>query len=112
MSIDLNIFHLLSMAPLKAAKAYRPPEHHISQSRVLKSALLTILGIVFAILLCYHFMWAVQILRNRVYGHLLNNLVFGIGTFIANGGICFRILVYLNQELLDNDIDADHKKYI
>lgn len=100
------------MAPLKVAKAYQPPENNISQSRVLKSALVTVLGIVFLIILGYHLNWAFTIVNYRVYGHFLNNVVFGFGTFLANGGICLRILTYLNQELLDSDIDADHKKYI
>ena len=100
------------MAPLKVAKAYQPPENNISQSRVMKSALVTILGVIFLIVLGYHLTWALTITTNRVYGHFINNVIFGFGTLLANGGICLRILTYLNQELLDSDIDADHKKYI
>ncbi|CAH6722501.1 hypothetical protein CLIB1444_09S04962 [[Candida] jaroonii] len=99
------------MAP-KVSHAYQTPNHDISKSRVLKSALLTVLSIFALLQLGYHCLWAFKVLYNNSYGNSINNLIFGIGTLIANAGISFKALTFLNEKLIDDGIDADHKKYL
>lgn len=97
--------------PPKVAKAYQPPTK-ISKSRVLNSAILTFLGLAIIIGLFYHLVWALGVLRTNAYGDILSNIMFGFGTLFANGVVSFRLLTYLNVKLIDDKIDADHKKYI
>ena len=46
------------------------------------------------------------------FGNLLNNLVYGPGTLIANYGISSRIIKYINTKLVEDKLDSDYKKYI
>lgn len=99
------------MAP-KVSHAYKPPQNDISKSRVLKSALLTVLSIVALLQLGYHCFWAFKVLFYNYYGNSINNLIFGVGSLVANAGISFKALTFLNEKLIDDGIDADHKKYL
>lgn len=94
----------------KVSKAY--PTDRISKTRLTNTILLTALSLIFAAVICFHLYWAINLIRYRVYGHLINNLVFGMGTFVANAGLTAKALVWLNERLLDSRIDEDHKKYI
>lgn len=90
----------------------RIPDEEISTSRVVKSLFLTFLSLFFIGLWCYHAVWAVKVMIYKTYGNAFNNLIFGPGTAIANAGLSIKLVTYLNIVLLDDKIDADHKKYI
>ncbi|RCK59616.1 hypothetical protein Cantr_07285 [Candida viswanathii] len=96
-----------------------PPQHkptnsheHISKSRVLNASILTFLTVLIFLLLIYHFIWAVQVMMYKPYGNLLNNLVYGPGTLIANAGLSSKLIKYVNTKLVEDKIEADYKKYI
>ncbi|EGV64511.1 hypothetical protein CANTEDRAFT_113280 [Yamadazyma tenuis ATCC 10573] len=99
------------MAP-KVAKAYQPPKDRISKSRVFSSAVITLLVLGLLLLWGYNFLWAIRVVRFNYYGSLLLNFVIAIGSLIANATISLRVLRYLNETLIGDKIDADHKKYI
>lgn len=84
----------------------------ISTSRALKATVLTSLSITLLLLWVYHAIWAIKAIIYNRFGRILDNLVFGVGTLIANGGLSLRFLRYLNQVWLDTEIDDDHKKYL
>lgn len=88
------------------------PDEEISTARVLKALFLTFLSLFAIVLWGYHSVWAVKVIFYNMYGNLLNNLVFGPGTLIAHGGLSIKLITYLNVILLDDKIDADHKKYL
>ena len=96
-----------------------PPQHqptnnheHISKSRAINASILTVLTIVIFLLLIYHFIWAIQVMIYKPYGNLLNNLVYGPGTLIANAGLSSKLIKYVNNKLVEEKIEADYKKYI
>lgn len=91
--------------------AYKPAER-VSKSRAFNALILTILSITLLIVLFYHLNWAVDVMLDKPYGSLLNNLVFGPGTLLANAGISLKLITYINAKLVEDKIDADHKKYI
>lgn len=88
------------------------PDEDISTSRVIKALFLTFLSLFAIVLWGYHSVWAVQVMIYNSYGNFFNNLVFGPGTLIAHGGLSIKLVTYLNVILLDDKIDADHKKYL
>lgn len=88
------------------------PDEEISTSRVLRALFLTFLSLFLIVLWGYHSVWAVKVVIYKTYGNLLNNLIFGPGTLIANGGLSIKFVTFLNEVLLDDRIDADHKKYL
>lgn len=88
------------------------PDEEVSTSRVIKALLLTFLSLFMIVLWGYHSVWAFKVVIYKTYGNLLNNLVFGPGTLIANGLLSVKFVTYLNEILLDDKIDADHKKYL
>lgn len=91
--------------------AYRPDEK-LSKSRALNALILTVLFIGLLVIWLYHARWAIDVMANRPYGNFLNNLVFGPGTLIANAGLSVKVASYFNEKLVEDKIDADHKKYI
>lgn len=93
-------------------KLQKVPDEEISTSRVIRALFLTFLSLLLILVWGYHSVWAVKVVINKTYGNLLNNLVFGPGTLIANGGLSIKFVTYLNEILLDDKIDADHKKYL
>ncbi|EER35509.1 conserved hypothetical protein [Candida tropicalis MYA-3404] len=87
-------------------------EERISKSRLLNASILTVLTVAIFLLLIYHFIWAVQVMMYRPYGNLLNNIVYGPGTLIANAGLSSKLIKYVNTKLVEDKIEADYKKYI
>lgn len=73
---------------------------------------ITLVSLVLLIGVIIHAKWALNVLIYKHYGHFLNNVVFGVGTLIANAGLSLRFVSYLNLRFLDSLIDADHKKYV
>ena len=45
----------------------------------------------------------------RPYGNLLNNIVYGPGTLIANAGLSSKLIKYVNTKLVEDKIEADYK---
>lgn len=91
--------------------AYRPDEK-VSKSRAFNALILTVISIGLFVALLYHARWAVNVMSNRPYGSFMNNLVFGPGTLIANAGISYKVASFINEKLVEDKIDADHKKYL
>ncbi|EER35519.1 conserved hypothetical protein [Candida tropicalis MYA-3404] len=87
-------------------------KERISKSRLLNASILTVLTVAIFLLLIYHFIWAVQVMMYRPYGNLLNNIVYGPGTLIANAGLSSKLIKYVNTKLVEDKIEADYKKYI
>ena len=81
------------------------------KSRVVNSFIITTVMILVLLMLGYHFIWSFKVIINQPYGTLLNNLVYGPGTFLANAGLSFRFLRYLNKTLVEDKVDSDYKKY-
>lgn len=100
------------MAIKKVSRAYQPQSQQISSSRVAKSAFITVLTLVLLFGFVWHFWWAVKVYMSNYYGNWINSVVLGFGSVIANAGISLRLLTYLNEKLIDEGIDADHRKYI
>lgn len=98
------------MAQLKS-KSDRPNDL-VLKSRALNATILTTVFIFAVVLSGIHLLWAVKVLYYKTYGGFLNNLILGPGTFVANVVITFKVLTYLNEKILGDNIDADHKKYI
>ena len=73
---------------------------------------ITLISLALLIGVIIHAKWALNVLIYKQYGNFLNNLVFGVGTLIANAGLSLRFVSYLNLRFLDSRIDADHKKYV
>ena len=91
----------------------RPATHEqISKSRVVNALILTFLTVLIFLILLYHFIWAVQVMMYQPYGNLLNNIVYGPGTLIANAGLSSKLIKYINKKLVEDKIEADYKKYI
>ncbi|KAI5955159.1 hypothetical protein KGF54_001720 [Candida jiufengensis] len=89
------------------------PEHEkISKSRALNASLLTLISIIVFIELIYHANWSIKVLYNQPFGNYLNNLVYGLGSFLANFGLSVRLMKWLNQKLVEDKIESDYKKYI
>ncbi|KAK6454889.1 uncharacterized protein RJT20DRAFT_53173 [Scheffersomyces xylosifermentans] len=93
-------------------RTYSAEDERISKSRAFNAGLLTILSLVIVVVLGYHFLWAVKVMTNQPYGSFLNNLVYGPGTLVANAGLSMKFISYINNKLVEDKIDADHKKYI
>lgn len=87
-------------------------EDEINKRMVIRAALVTLLSVGVVIVLGFHTYWAVMLMINNVHGYFLINLFVGPVTLLLNGFLTFKILSYFNTVLLDNHIDADHKKYI
>ncbi|ODV67111.1 hypothetical protein HYPBUDRAFT_139606 [Hyphopichia burtonii NRRL Y-1933] len=99
------------MAPLKKPLP-RKREDENTKDRAIKAASVTALSLLFLLLWGYQALWAIGVIFDNRFGSLVNNLVFGIGSLIASGGIAIKVVTYLNDRLLTDTIDADHKKYI
>lgn len=84
----------------------------MSKSRALNAAILTALTLLLLVIWFLHAKWAISVMYYRPYGNFLNNLIFGPGTLVANAGITTKIVKYVNKLLVEDKIDADHKKYI
>ncbi|EGW35382.1 uncharacterized protein SPAPADRAFT_58603 [Spathaspora passalidarum NRRL Y-27907] len=63
-------------------------------------------------MLVYHLIWAIKVVYYQPYGNLLNNLVYGPGTLVANVGISSKLIRYINAKLVEDKIEPDYKKYI
>lgn len=98
------------MAPFKKPA----PRHHeqISKQRAVKASLITVLSVVLLLAWVYHAFWAVDVLSTNKYGDILSNVVFGVGTLVANAGLSVKLVAFLTEKYLDGQIDADHKKYL
>ncbi|KAL6451569.1 hypothetical protein SBY92_003209 [Candida maltosa Xu316] len=93
---------------------HKPTNDHekVSKSRAVNASILTILTVLIFLLLIYHFIWAVQVMMYQPYGNILNNIVYGPGTLIANAGLSSKFIKYINTKLVEDKIEADYKKYI
>ncbi|CAH2355403.1 hypothetical protein CLIB1423_25S01486 [[Candida] railenensis] len=98
------------MAQLKQRKPSE--DDRVSKSRVTYAVLLTIFSVILVVLWGFHAVWAAKVILNRTYGSFFNNLVFGPGTFVAGVGLSVKLVTYLNNVLLEERLDMDHKKYI
>lgn len=107
--IHIRFLHSVGMAQLKRQVQ---KEDRVSRTRVLYAILLTIFSLVLVVIWGYHAVWAVNVILNRTYGSFISNLIFGPGTFIAGVGLSVKLVTYLNQILLENKLDMDHKKYL
>ncbi|KAK6464175.1 hypothetical protein DFJ63DRAFT_311474 [Scheffersomyces coipomensis] len=87
-------------------------EERISKMRFANSFILTILFLIALVIWIYHGIWAFKVVYYKPYGHLLNNIIYGPGTFVADFGLSLRLLSYINDKLLSERIEADYKKYI
>ncbi|EAZ63928.1 hypothetical protein PICST_38487 [Scheffersomyces stipitis CBS 6054] len=91
---------------------YSAGDDKVSKSRAFNAGLLTVLTLLVLAGWVYHFIWALQVVINQPYGGVLNNLVYGPGTLVANAGLSTKLVGYLNDKLVGDKIDADHKKYL
>lgn len=98
------------MAPLKNRRIEKKDD--ISVQRAFKAAFLTFLSLALLFLWCYHAVWSIKVFTYNKYGNILNNLVFGLGTLIINASFSIKFATYLNDKYLNDQIDADHKKYM
>ncbi|CAK9440960.1 uncharacterized protein LODBEIA_P48290 [Lodderomyces beijingensis] len=92
--------------------ARRKEDDAVSKSRLFNATFITVLTLIVMLLLGVHFIWSVKTMINQPYGNLLNNLVYGPGTFLANVGLSSKLVRYLNKVLVEDKVDADYKKYI
>ncbi|KAI5965711.1 uncharacterized protein KGF55_001074 [Candida pseudojiufengensis] len=84
----------------------------ISKTRVINASILTIISILLFIELLYHLKWSIKIIYNQSFGNQLNNLIYGLGSLLANFGLSVSFLKWLNQKILVDKIEEDYKKYI
>ncbi|KAK6203442.1 uncharacterized protein RJT21DRAFT_27284 [Scheffersomyces amazonensis] len=88
------------------------PEDRISKSRFANSLILTILTLLALVAWIYHGIWALKVMIYKPYGNILNNLIYGPGTLVANVGLSLKLIGAINTKLLTDKIEADYKKYI
>lgn len=84
----------------------------ISKSRAANASILTILTLIMCVIWGIHGFWAAKVIIYDAYGGWLNNLVYGLGTFLLDVGVGLKVISYINIQLLDNKIEDDYKKYI
>lgn len=102
----------IAMAPLKRPLPSSRKEEEISAKRALRATFITVLSLLLLGVFSYHAYWALGVVASNSYGSFLSSLVYGPGTLLANGGLSLKLVSYLNERLVDRDIDADHKKYL
>lgn len=89
-----------------------PKNAPFENKRALIALAITIVTIALLIGVIIHAKWSYHVLVYKQYGSFINNLVFGVGTLVANAGLSIRLVSFLNLKFLDSQIDADHKKYV
>lgn len=100
------------MAPLKKPLPSSRKEEEISAKRALRATFITALSLLLLAVFSYHAYWAIGVVANNSYGSHVSSFVYGPGTLVANGGLSLKLVSYLNDRLVDQTIDADHKKYL
>lgn len=96
--------------------ALRKPQHKpatdpISKSRAAKASVLTAASLAFLFAWLSHLYWAIFAIYNNYFGGLISNLMVGAGGVVLSGFISVQALLFLEKRFND-DIDADHKKYL
>lgn len=108
----MEILKLLQFKMAISKPAFKANNEAISKTRAANASLLTLLTLIMFVVWGIHGYWAAKVIIFDGYGGWLNNLVYGLGTFLLNVGLCLKVMSYINIQLLDKRIEDDYKKYI